>query len=258
MRNLPFRSLLPLLICLLPMTLPAADLQIFAAASLTDALNEIAPAYEKATGDKLSFNFAGSSLLERQIEQGAPADLFLSADEAKMDAAAQKGLIVAASRKSVLSNFLVVVVPADSPFNITSPADLATPAVNHLAVAQPETVPAGVYAKKYLQNLGLWDKLQPKIVPTENVRAALAAVEAGNAEAGIVYETDAAISKKVRVACNIPAPAYEGPIDQGPQISYPFAIVQASAQPEAAARFLSYLESPAALAVFKKYGFVIE
>jgi len=250
MRNLPFRSLL-LLLCLLPMTLPAAELQIFAAASLTDALNEIAPAYEKASGDKLSFNFAGSSLLERQIEQGAPADLFISADEAKMDAAAQKGLIIAASRKSVLSNSLVIVVSADSPLTITSAADLTAPAIKHLAVAQPETVPAGVYAKQYLQGLGLWDKLQAQIVPTENVRAALSAVEAGNAEAGIVYKTDAAISKKVRVA-------YEVPVAQGPKISYPFAIVQASPQPEAAGRFLSYLESAPALAVFKKYGFVVE
>jgi molybdate transport system substrate-binding protein len=230
--------------------LAAAELNVSAAASLTDALQEIKARYETAGGDTIALNLGASSTLARQIEEGAPADLFLSADEAKMDQLEKKGLVLPGSRRSVLSNSLVVVVPADSPLRIAAAADLAGPKIRALALAEPQTVPAGIYAKEYLRRLKLWGKVIDRVVPTENVRAALAAVEQGNADAGIVYKTDAGISRKVRVA-------YEVPLAEGPRISYPFAAVAGSKNPEAARKFLEYLESPAALGVFEKYGFLI-
>lgn len=227
----------------------AAELNVFAAASLTDALQEVADLYEKDGRDRIVLNFGASSTLARQIEEGAPADLFLSADEEKMNGLEKGRLILAGTRKSVLSNTLVVVVPADSGLRITSAADLAASRVKTLVLAEPQSVPAGIYAKQYLKDQKLWSKLIDKVIPTENVRAALAAVEAGNADAGIVYKTDAGISRKVKVA-------FEVPRAEGPKISYPVAVIAATRQPEAARRFLAWLESPQALAVFERYGFL--
>ncbi len=237
-----------LLAAALALSARAAELNVFAAASLSDALKEIAAKYEPTSGDKLKLNLAASSVLARQIKEGAPADVFFSADEAKMDDLAKAGLIVAASRHSLLSNTLVVVVPADSKLALHGAGDLAEPAVAKLALAEPGTVPAGVYAKAYLQKLGLWDKISPKVIATENVRACLAAVESANVDAGIVYKTDALISKKVHVAVEISAA-------EGPKISYPLALVKDTKQAEAAAKFAAYLASSEAKAVFEKYGF---
>ncbi len=172
-------------------------------------MNEIGPAYEKQSGDKLQFSFGASSMLARQIEEGAPADLFFSADEAKMDGLEKKDLLLPGTRRSLLSNLLVIVVPADASAAPKSAADLAKPEFKKLALAETQTVPAGIYAREYLQKLGLWDAVKEKVVPAENVRAALAAVESGNVEAGIVYKTDSLISKKVKIAVEIPAA--EGP-----------------------------------------------
>ena len=227
----------------------AADLHVFAAASLTDALKEIAAEYEKATGDKLVLNLGASSTLARQIQEGAPADLFLSADEEKMDGLEKRKLLLAGTRRSVLSNTLVVVVPADSSLKISGPADLAASSIRALALAEPQTVPAGIYAKEYLTDKGLWSKVVDRVIPTENVRAALAAVESGNADAGIVYKTDAGMSKRVKIA-------YEVPRAEAPKISYPFAVLAESGRKEAARKLLDYLQSPPALAVFRKYGFL--
>src|SRR5262245_5451450 len=169
----------------------ATEINVFAAASLTDSLKEIAIAYEKTSGDKVVFNFGASSTLARQIEEGAPADIFFSADEAKMDGLQKKNLIDASTRKSRLGNALVVVVASDSQLQIGSAAALTNAAIKKLALAEPKTVPAGIYAKKWLEDAKLWSAIEPKLIPTENVRAALAAVEAGNVEAGVVYKTDA-------------------------------------------------------------------
>jgi molybdate transport system substrate-binding protein len=242
--------LLTFLLLLGSIRLRAAELQVFAAASLTDALQELAAAYQKSSGEAVSLNFGASSTLARQIQEGAPADLFLSADEEKMDGLEKRSLLLAGTRRSLLSNALVVVVPADSKLKITTPADLASSKVRVLALAEPQSVPAGIYAKRYLKAQKLWDKVIDRAVPTENVRAALAAVEAGNADAGIVYKTDAGISKKVKIA-------YEVPQAEGPKISYPFAVLKASRRADAARRFLAFLESPPALAVFQKYGFLL-
>lgn len=229
----------------------AAEVAVLAAASLTDALREIAAAYERESGDKVVFNFGASSTLARQIREGAPADVFLSADEARMDGLEKAGLLAPGTRKSVLSNTLAIVVLADSTLAISRASDLAGSRVRNIALAEPQTVPAGIYAKAYLLKAGLWQSVSDKVIPTENVRAALAAVESGNVDAGIVYKTDALISKKVRVAFEVSA-------REGPAISYPFAALKESASPEAARRFLAYLDSKAARDVFAKYGFLLK
>ncbi len=229
-------------------SLRADTVMVFAAASLTDVLKEIEPAYEAKSGDKISFNFEGSNVLARQIEQGAPADIFFSADEAQMDNLAKAGLIDPATRQDVLLNALVIVAPADSPLTGVIPPDLAKADIHRIALADPKAVPAGVYAKAYLTSLKLWTRVEGKVVPTQNVRAALAAVASGNADVGMVYRTDAAVSKKVKVV-------YVVPLSDGPRITYPVALVKASGK-DAAKKFLAYLESPEALAVFKKHGFL--
>ena len=228
----------------------AIEINVFAAASLTDVLKEIGAAYEKQSGEKVSYNFGASSMLERQIEEGAPADVFFSADEAKMDALAAKDLIVKETRKSRLSNSLVIVTSSDSNLKITSPADLTNPKVRRIALADPRAVPAGVYSKAFLEKQKLWPNIEPKVVPVDNVRAALAAVESGNIEVGMVFKTDAAISKKVKVA-------YEVPADIGPKISYPMAVTKNAKQVESAKEFLKYLGSNDAAKIFTKYGFIV-
>ena len=228
----------------------AATITVFAAASLSDSLKEIAADYEKQTGDKVLFNLGASSTLARQIQEGAPADIFFSADEARMDALQRRGLILKDTRKRRLSNTLVIVVAADSAIAVHSPRDHAGDAVKRIALADPATVPAGIYAKSCLEKLNLWSAVAPKVVPTDNVRAALAAVESGNVEAGMVYKTDAAISKKVRVA-------YEVPAGDAPEIRYPVAVLKDSNDPEAAKRFLRHLDSEAAGRVFRKFGFIV-
>jgi molybdate transport system substrate-binding protein len=228
----------------------AKEIKVFAAASLTDALREMKPGFEAATGDTLLFNFAGSNVLALQIEEGAPADVFLSADEVQMDRLEKKKRLVPDTRHSVLSNLLVVVVPTDSQLPIASIKDLASSQVKRLVLADPGAgVPAGVYAKAYLKRVHLWGAVIDRVIPAASVRAALAAVEYGAVDAGIVYKTDALISKKVRVAVEVP-------VSDGPKISYPFAAVSASADPKAAKSFLDYAEGPVGMKIFKKYGFL--
>jgi molybdate transport system substrate-binding protein len=229
----------------------ADEVEVFAAASLTDALKEIAATYEKAGGDKVVFNFAASNTLAMQIKAagGAPADIFFSADEAKMDDLEKSGLIVKESRKDLLSNSLVIVVPADSSVVLTSATQLADPKFKKIALGQPQSVPAGIYAKEYLQKIGIWPQIEARVIPSESVRTALAAVETGNVEAGIVYKTDALHSKKVKVA-------YEVPVADGPAISYPAAQVQGSKHAADAKKFLDYLGQGSSLKVFEKYGFI--
>jgi molybdate transport system substrate-binding protein len=226
----------------------AANLRVSAASSLTDALHDIARIYQT---DTLLFDFGASSTLARQIAEGAPSDVFISADELKMDQLQQRGFIIKASRRSILSNTLVIIVPSDSSLKITSAADLADDAISNIAVAEPQSVPAGIYAKEYLRKLHVWDRIKDKLIPTENVRAALAAVESGNVQTGIVYRTDALISRSVRIA-------FEVPRAEGPKISYPVAIVGDSKQKAAAQRFIDFLQSQPAQEIFRKYGFIIK
>jgi molybdate transport system substrate-binding protein len=236
---------------LFALSMSAAELRVHAAASLSDALTEIGSVWESRGGPRLRFNFGGSSLLARQIEEGAPADVFVSADEAKMDALDRKGLIVRDSRRALLSNALVVIVPADSTLTLKSAADLASPRVTRLALAEPSTAPAGIYAKQWLERTGVWPKVSSKVVTTENVRGALLAVEGGNVDAGVVYATDAKIAKGVRVAYIVAGP-------DAPSISYPAAVLSESADPVAARRLVVFLGSSEAKEIFVRHGFVVK
>jgi molybdate transport system substrate-binding protein len=228
----------------------AGEIRVSAAASLTDVLQKTGQEYGRKTGEHIIFNFGASSALARQIEEGAPADLFISADESKMDGLQRQGSIVPASRRSIASNTLVVVLPVMSRMRIRTANDLLNPKIRHLALAETTAVPAGIYARSYLERLHLWDRLSPKVVPTENVRAALAAVASENADAAIVYRTDALISHDVRIALEVPKA-------EGPQISYPAAVLAESRRKEAAQRFLDYLRSPEASRIFRQYGFLV-
>jgi molybdate transport system substrate-binding protein len=225
----------------------AEEVHVYAAASLTDALEEVAQGFEKRTGHKVRFNLGGSNDLARQIQAGAPADAFFSADQAQMDGLVAAGLVRAADRVDVLSNVLVVVVPAASSLKIGGAQDLT--GLRRLALADPEAVPAGVYARAWLTSAGLWDKVKPNVIPTLNVRAALAAVEAENADAGIVYRTDAALSKRVKVA-------FEVPREKGPSIAYPLAPLAASKKP-ATAEVVRYFTSEPAGEVYRRRGFIV-
>lgn len=243
-----FACLLALLAAAAP--LRAREITVFAAASLSDALQEIGAAYEKAGGPHVVFNFGASSTLARQIDEGAPADVFFSADEAKMDGLAKHGEVLAETRRSPLSNSLVIVVASASSLRLASPRDLLGPAVRVIALAEPQSVPAGIYAKEYLRSAGVWQDVTDKVVPTENVRAALAAVGAGNADAAIVYRTDAAMSVKVKIALEVA-------VAEGPRISYPMAVLAHAPQPVEARRFVDYLASEPALEVFRRFGFLV-
>jgi molybdate transport system substrate-binding protein len=229
--------------------LGAENITVFAAASLTDALSEIGSAHEKAGGGKVRFNFAASSTLARQIEAGAPADVFFSADEAQMDGLAAKGLIDKTSRKNLLGNTLVVVTAPDGP-SVATLADLGGPVIRRLSMGDPRAVPAGLYARQHFEKLGLWQLLASKVAPAANVRTALAVVESGNAQAGIVYKTDAMASGQVKVALEIPAA-------EGPAIIYPVALVAGSRHAEGARGFLERLAGDEAAEVFRKHGFVV-
>jgi len=228
---------------------PAAsdEVSVFAAASLADALIELGRAWQQRSGHAAVFNFAGSSDLARQIRAGAPADVFFSADELQMDALERDGLVRRADRHDLLSNVLVVIVPSGSTLRVASPSDLA--GLGRIAIADPEAVPAGVYARTWLERLGLWSAVAPRVVPTLHVRAALAAVESGNAEAGIVYRTDAMESKRVRVA-------FEAGPEHAPAIRYPLAPLAAAKRP-AVAELVAFLCSAPARAVFVRHGFLV-
>jgi molybdate transport system substrate-binding protein len=233
-----------------PPTTHADEILVSAAASLTDVLKEIGSGYQAKSKHTVKFNFGPSNGLARQIEAGAPADLFFSADLLQMDTLDKNGRLEPRTRKNLLSNQLVIVVPADSKLAISAPKDLLKADFKKLALAEPSSVPVGVYSRKYLSDEGLWDQVKPKIVPVQDVRATLAAVESGNVEAGFVYKTDAAVSKRVKII-------YEVSIDKGPKITYPAAIVRESKRKEAARDFMAYIQSHAAKDAFKKYGFVV-
>ncbi len=230
--------------------LSAAELTVHAAASLTDALKQIGVVYEKESRDTVLFNFGASNALVRQIEEGAPGDVFLSADQAKMDELETKGLLLPGTRHNLLSNQLVIIVPAGAKLAPRSPEDLRQAEYKRIALAEPATVPAGIYAREYLTKKGVWDAVKAKVVPLESVRAALAAVESGNVEAGIVYKTDAAISNKVSVALEISR-------EDGPAITYPLAVLKSAKDPQKAKAFAEYLFAPAAEGFFRKLGFIL-
>jgi molybdate transport system substrate-binding protein len=244
-----FRFAFCALLLLPPALMKADDLTVFAAASLQESLQKIAADYEKTSGDHIAVNYGASGTLEIQIRHGASADIFFSADEAKMNDLAKDHLLEPGTRRDLLANTLVIVVPGDSNLALKSAKDLANPAVKRIAVGDTRIVPAGIYAKEYLTKIGLWSQLEPRVIPVENVRAALAAVESANADAGFVYKTDALHSTKAKIG-------YEIPLAEGPAIVYPAALVKGTKHQAAAAKFLSYLASSDARKVFTSFGFL--
>jgi molybdate transport system substrate-binding protein len=229
----------------------AADVTVFAAASLTDALTQVGEAYRHDTGNAVVFSFAASSALARQIEASSGADVFVSADAEWMDYLESRGLIAHALRVNLLGNRLVLIASADSRIALVAKPhfDLAGAlGESRLALADPAAVPAGKYAKAALTTLGVWDAVANKVVPAENVRVALAYVARGEASLGIVYATDAKAEPKVRVVAVFPDDAY-------PRIVYPAALTK-EAMPDARA-FLAYLSGARARAIFKTAGFAV-
>ena len=234
---------------------PAASLLVFAAASLTEAMQDVAKLWEAAGNPRLRFNFAASSTLARQLEQGAQANLFASADLQWMDWAQSRNLIAPETRRTLLGNRLVLVAPADSKAALTiAPGMDLLPALGprgRLAIGDPSNVPAGLYARQALTRLGLWPALEPRLARAESVRAALLLVERGEAPLGIVYATDAAIARGVRVVATFPSDLLD------PPIAYPFAVTRAGDTP-AARRLMAFLATPPALEAFTRRGFITE
>lgn len=227
-----------------------ADLQVGAAASLSDVLRELAATFERNTGAKVHLNFGGSNVVARQIEEGAPADVFVSADELRMNELAARGLVDGPSRRNLLGNSLTVVVPRTSTLGLRRPGDLTRSDVRRIALPNTSAVPAGIYARQALISMALWGGVQDKIIQTENVRAALAAVAAGNADCAIVYRTDALIEPRVMSAFEITGRA-------APRIVYPAAALRTSRNLTLARRFVDFLASPFAAHVFRRYGFEV-
>lgn len=226
---------------------------VFAAASLREAMNEAADSFAATGAPRPVVSFAGSSTLAKQIENGAPADLFVSADEAWMDYLADKKLIVPASRAPFLSNKLVLIAPAAQPLKMTIKPGFPLASLlgdGRLAMADPNSVPAGRYGKAALTKLGVWPSVERKVVQAEDVRAALTFVDRGEARAGIVYSTDALASQKVTVAATFPEGSH-------PKISYPLALV-AGRSNAGAAKFRAYLLSAKGKAIFARHGFIVK
>lgn len=243
-----------LLLCMLGMPLHAADapkeeLLVFAAASLTNVLDEIGAAYTKQTGQPVKFSYAASSALARQLEAGSRADAFFSADLEWMDYVQARNLIDRSTRRNVLGNRLVLVAPADSKIELKIAPGFALASAlgnGRLATGDPDTVPVGKYARSALTSLGVWNDVADKLVRADNVRSALAFIARGETPLGIVYETDAKVEKRVRVVDYFPA-------DSHPAIVYPVAVT-AQARP-AARQFVEFLQSAPAQEAFRKFGF---
>ncbi len=252
--NRLFGAMLALTVAIACAPARAADpMVVFAAASLTETLNAVGDAYAATGKARPTFSYAASSALAKQIENGAPAALFISADEEWMDYLAQRSLIVPSSRVSLLANSLVLIAPAAKP--ITLKIEKGFPlakalGTGKLSLADPASVPAGKYAKAALEKFGVWASVEKSVIGSENVRAALAFVERGEAAAGAVYATDAALSQKVVVVGTFPS-------DSHPPISYPLAIV-AGHDGKDAQDFRAFMMSDTAKAIYKKFAFTVK
>lgn len=228
------------------------SLDVYAATSTRDALQALEAAYEHEHQVELVFNFGASSDLSKQIVAAAKADVFLSADELEMDVLEKEGLVATGTRRALLSNQLVVVEPAGGTSLFTkpfAPTQLADERVKRVSLGDVATVPAGRYAKAWLESTGAWQAIEARVLPAIDARAALAAVESGGAQAGIVYRTDAARSTKARAVFAVP-------FAQGPPISYPVAAIAGRPEEARARAFVAFLGTNAALDVFEAHGFV--
>jgi molybdate transport system substrate-binding protein len=225
------------------------EITVSAAISLKDALDEISHLYaSEQAGAEVHFNLGGSGTLQRQIEQGAPVDIFISASPKEMDSLQSQGLLLSNTRRDLVRNRIVLIVPAPNT-TVYGFKDLTKAAVKTVAVGEPQTVPAGTYAQEVLTHLRIYDQLKSKLVLAKDVRQVLTYVETGNADAGIVYATDAKISKEVTVVATAPE-------DSHSPVVYPAALIKNSKNPAAAKAFLEFLAGEKARAVFQKYGFI--
>ncbi|MGG6296386.1 molybdate ABC transporter substrate-binding protein [Leptolyngbya sp. AN02str] len=228
---------------------PSVTLTVSAAASLQDALEAIDPLFEQSNPTvQVSYNFGSSGALQQQIEQGAPADVFISAAAKQMDALQAKNLLLADTRRNLLANRLALIVPQNSTLNLTDFRQLTDTGVSKIAVGEPSSVPAGQYAEEVLKNLKLAEPLQPKFVFANNVRGVLAAVESGNAEAGIVYATDAKQSDRVKVVAIAEENLHQ-------PIVYPMAVLSSSSNATAAQTYTEFLFDSQAQNIFQQFGF---
>lgn len=221
-----------------------------AAVSLSEALEQATRKYEQATGERVVLNFAASNVLSRQIEEGAAVDVFISADARQLERLVVRDLVVNDTVVDLLSNQLAVVTPSGRPLPGPAPGGLVDPAVRRIALGDPAAVPAGVYARAWLERLDLWSRVEGRVVPSGSVRAALSAVEAGNADAAVVYLTDA----KGRASVDV---SYVVPAGDAPAIRYPAAVVAASKAGARARRYLTWLRGPDAAAIFTAAGFAM-
>jgi molybdate transport system substrate-binding protein len=224
------------------------EIIVSAAASLTDVMKAIQPIYQKEKSDiKLIYNFGSSGSLQQQIEQGAPVDVFISAAPKQMNDLEQKGLLLSGTRKDLLKNTIVLIAPKNNP-KVQNFQDLTNNQVRKISIGEPESVPAGRYAKEVLTSMNMYDKLQPKLVFAKDVRQVLTYVETGNVDAGMVYTTDAKSSDQVSIVATAPAGSHS-------PIVYPIAVIKDSKNPEAAKGFVSFLSSNTAKSLFERYGF---
>ncbi len=228
---------------------PVGEITVSAAASLRDAFGEIGKLYESRTSTRVNFNFGASGALQKQIESGAPVDVFASAGRPQMDALATQGLIEPETRRDFARNTLVLVVPANSVSSVKAFTDLGNAKVTKLAVGNPKTVPVGQYAEQSLTRLGLWQQLQPHLILAEDVRQVLDYVTRGEVDAGIVYASDVRTAEnKVRTVANAPGDSHD-------PILYPLAVVRASKYQEAARAFAETVVSDEGQRILEKYGF---
>jgi molybdate transport system substrate-binding protein len=228
---------------------PPVTLNISAASSLTKALNEINALYVQLNPNvTITPSYGASGTLQTQITNGAPADIFFSADEAKMDTLQNQDLLINDTRKDLLNNSIVLIVPLDSTLNLTSFNDLTNANVKLVAVGDPKSVPAGTYATQAFDELGITAQVQPKEVLGANVTQVLTYVESDNVDAGILYLTDALASTKVKVVAT-------GPAEVNAKITYPIAVIKATKVPDTAKDYVNFLSTAQAKAIFLKYGF---
>jgi len=226
------------------------EIIVAAGASLTEAINELIPLYCAKEGNvKIIATYGSSGSFQKQIEQGAPVDLFISASPKQILALDKEGLLVAGSTQNLLYNSLLLITPRDRT-GITSFADAGTGKIRQIAIGEPSSVPAGQYAAQIFDSLGILDEVKAKSVYAKDVRQVLAYVESGEVDAGVVYATDAALSKSIRIAAKAPNGSHD-------PVVYPAAIVKASVNQEATAKFLKWLAGPDARAVFSRYGFAL-
>ncbi len=230
-------------------TLGCTEVFVSAAISMTEVLQDIVGQYEQTNEKRVILNLASSNTLATQIIQGAPADLFVSADTFQMDRVWAAGRIVTGSRVDLVSNQLVIVIPDNRSRVFRSPFDLLSPDIRRIAIGDPSGVPAGVYARRYLAGRGLWRQIREKVVPTMSVRGALSAVEGGHVDAGIVYRTDVVNERGVIISLAIP------PKDT-PDIVYQAAVMKDASSEADTRHFLSYLQGPESIAVFEQAGFI--